>query len=255
MIFLDEEDEEILKEKEKKNNQDEEVKDNNEENENDLEDSTYHNYDRSKKTDNKKNTFVGTAEYVSPEVLVDQKAGPATDLWALGCIIFQMFTNTSPFKEKTEYLVFKKILENNYSFPTDKNVPEEAQDIIKSLLVMDPNKRLGSGSLGEEESGFKALKFHPFFTGLDFEFLNKIEPPFKIEFKNKKNKHDINNTNKITTKHEEIIPPKEEEIRIIKSEIIEKKSPWFHYNTRKVVLDNTPKIDYIDPEKNLVKVR
>jgi hypothetical protein len=43
-------------------------------------------------------------------------------------------------------------------------------------------------------------------------------------------------------------------IQIIKHDIIEKKSPWFHYNTRKVVLDNTPKIEYIDPEKNVVKV-
>jgi 3-phosphoinositide dependent protein kinase-1 len=65
----------------------------------------------------KKNTFVGTAEYVSPEVLVDKEVGHECDLWALGCIIYQMFTGIAPFKDKTEYLIFKKILELDISYP------------------------------------------------------------------------------------------------------------------------------------------
>ena len=38
----------------------------------------------------RKNVFCGTASYVSPEVLKDAPASPAVDLWALGCIIFQV---------------------------------------------------------------------------------------------------------------------------------------------------------------------
>ena len=37
----------------------------------------------------KKNTFVGTAEYVSPEVLIGDEIGPECDLWALGCMIYR----------------------------------------------------------------------------------------------------------------------------------------------------------------------
>ena len=44
-------------------------------------------------------------------------------------------------------------------------------------------------------------------------------------------------------------------IRIIKEGILKKKSPWFHYNTRKVILDTTPKIEYVDPISGAVKVR
>jgi 3-phosphoinositide dependent protein kinase-1 len=65
----------------------------------------------------KKNTFVGTAEYVSPEILVDKEVGHECDLWALGCIIYQMFTGVAPFKDKTEYLIFKKILALEIDYP------------------------------------------------------------------------------------------------------------------------------------------
>ena len=94
----------------------------------------------------KRNTFVGTAEYVSPEVLNDVEAGHETDLWALGCIIYQMFTGTSPFKDKTEYLVFRKILDRKITFP--ESFPEVAQDLVKSLLMIDPLQRIGSGPEG-----------------------------------------------------------------------------------------------------------
>jgi 3-phosphoinositide dependent protein kinase-1 len=95
----------------------------------------------------KRNTFVGTAEYVSPEVLKDEEAGMESDLWALGCIIYQMFTGTTPFKDKTEYLVFKKILEREITFPNDFS--EVAQDLVKSLLMINPLERIGSGPEGK----------------------------------------------------------------------------------------------------------
>ena len=94
----------------------------------------------------KRNTFVGTAEYVSPEVLNDSEVGPETDLWALGCIIYQMYTGHSPFKDKTEYLVFRKILEQNMTIP--KELPLEAANLIKALLIAEPLRRLGSGVEG-----------------------------------------------------------------------------------------------------------
>ena len=94
----------------------------------------------------KRNTFVGTAEYISPEVLNDCEVGPETDLWALGCIVYQMYTGHSPFKDKTEYLVFRKILEQNMTIP--KELQMEVANLIKALLMADPLRRLGSGVEG-----------------------------------------------------------------------------------------------------------
>ncbi len=65
----------------------------------------------------KKSKFVGTAEYVSPEVLVDKDATPASDLWALGCIIYQFFAGHPPFRGKTEYLIFDSILKGAITYP------------------------------------------------------------------------------------------------------------------------------------------
>ena len=45
----------------------------------------------------RRGTFVGTAYYVSPEMLKDNSCSPASDLWALGCTIFKMLTGNVPF--------------------------------------------------------------------------------------------------------------------------------------------------------------
>ncbi len=68
-------------------------------------------------SEGQKSTFVGTAEYVSPEVLLDKEAGFGVDIWALGCIIYQLIAGQSPFRNKTEYLTFEKIIKNELSFP------------------------------------------------------------------------------------------------------------------------------------------
>merc|ERR1719235_2898915 len=67
-------------------------------------------------------SFVGTALYVAPEVLEGEEvegAGFSVDLWALGCITFQMLTGTTPFKAANEYWTFQRILNLDLSFPAD----------------------------------------------------------------------------------------------------------------------------------------
>lgn len=54
-------------------------------------------------------TFVGTIEYVPPELLFNESVSYPADIWALGCTIYKMFTGKTPFFDKTEYLVYEKI--------------------------------------------------------------------------------------------------------------------------------------------------
>jgi hypothetical protein len=45
---------------------------------------------KNKQIRNKKGTFVGTPYYQAPEMLNSNKSGLYTDLWAFGCIIYEM---------------------------------------------------------------------------------------------------------------------------------------------------------------------
>ena len=42
---------------------------------------------------------------------------------------------------------------------------------------------------------------------------------------------------------------------IIKSGLLKKQSPYYYYDLRKIILYDTPRIDYIDPERSIIKGR
>lgn len=99
-------------------------------------------------------SFVGTAEYVSPELLTDKNACKASDLWAFGCIIYQLLAGRPPFKAANEYQTFQKIVGLEYTFPD--GFPPVAKDLVERLLVLDPLTRLP----------MEHIKTHQFFDGI-----------------------------------------------------------------------------------------
>jgi 3-phosphoinositide dependent protein kinase-1 len=101
-------------------------------------------------------SFVGTAEYVSPELLTDKNACKASDLWAFGCIIYQLLAGRPPFKAANEYMTFQKIVGLEYTFPD--GFPPLAKDLVERLLVLDPLTRLP----------MEHIKNHPFFEGIQW---------------------------------------------------------------------------------------
>ena len=109
--------------------------------------------------DCKANSFVGTAEYVSPELLTAKSACKASDIWALGCIVYQLLAGKPPFHATTEYLVFQRITKLDLDIPG--GFPEVGSDLVTKLLVLDPTQRLGSESFG----GYELLKSHEFYNG------------------------------------------------------------------------------------------
>lgn len=99
-------------------------------------------------------SFVGTAEYVSPELLTEKNACKASDLWAFGCIVYQLLAGRPPFKASNEYQTFQKIVGLDYEFP--RGFPEVARDLVERLLVLDPSQRLS----------IEHIKNHQFFDGI-----------------------------------------------------------------------------------------
>ncbi|KAM4623524.1 3-phosphoinositide-dependent protein kinase 1 isoform 2-T2 [Polymixia lowei] len=117
------------------------------------------------------NSFVGTAQYVSPELLTEKSACKSSDLWALGCIIYQLVAGLPPFRAGNEYLIFQKIIKLEYEFP-EKFFPK-AKDLVKQLLSLDPSKRIGC----EEVGGYDPLRQHPFFETISWSDLDTQTPP------------------------------------------------------------------------------
>lgn len=65
----------------------------------------------------KSSSFVGTAEYVAPEILSSKPATPAADWWGLGCVLYRLVAGGVPFAAPNDYLMFQKIEKLDYSFP------------------------------------------------------------------------------------------------------------------------------------------
>ncbi|XP_074647208.1 3-phosphoinositide-dependent protein kinase 1-like isoform X2 [Tubulanus polymorphus] len=119
----------------------------------------------------RRNSFVGTAQYVSPEVLKSQSSYYSSDLWALGCIIYQMLSGLPPLRGRHEYEIFQKICKLEYEFPEGFN--PTAKHLVESLLVLDPTKRLGC----EEMGGYPQLKSHSFYHNINWDQLPNEKPP------------------------------------------------------------------------------
>ncbi|KAI5302163.1 pkb-activating kinase-like protein, partial [Ascosphaera atra] len=85
---------------------------------------------------------------------MEKCACKASDLWAFGCIIYQLLAGRPPFKAANEYLTFQKIMALKYEFPP--GFPRVARDLVEKLLVLDPAER----------PSIDQIKAHEFFRGV-----------------------------------------------------------------------------------------
>ena len=120
-------------------------------------------------------TFVGTAQFISPELLTDKKACALSDIWAFACIVYQMITGNFAFNAATEYLTLLKIQNCDFEIPPE--LDSNVADFIKEILILEPNLRLGSQTRG----GYQSLKNHPFFDGTDWNAVDTTPVPDSIK--------------------------------------------------------------------------
>lgn len=89
----------------------------------------------------------GTPSYVAPEVLSkDSKKGYGreVDLWSIGVILYILLCGFPPFYDEDNSILFNAIRKGDYDFPSPywDGVTEEAKDLVKKLLKVDPTERL-----------------------------------------------------------------------------------------------------------------
>ncbi|OAY48560.1 serine/threonine-protein kinase UCNL [Manihot esculenta] len=116
------------------------------------------------------NSFVGTEEYVSPEVVRGDGHEFSVDWWALGILTYEMSYGTTPFRGENRKETFRNILYKKPEFIGKRN---ELTDLIERLLEKDPTKRLGY------QRGACEIKEHVFFKGVRWDLLTEVlRPPF-----------------------------------------------------------------------------
>lgn len=108
-----------------------------------------------------RSSFVGSADYVSPEILNETEVGPSSDLWSYGCIIYTLLVGYPPYHTQSNYATFNKIQSNSYDLPDF--LPDDAKDLIKQILVLEPEKRLGHNTY---DSNYEPIRNHPFFSDI-----------------------------------------------------------------------------------------
>eukprot|EP01059_Diplonema_ambulator_P034150 TRINITY_DN74_c1_g1_i1.p1 TRINITY_DN74_c1_g1~~TRINITY_DN74_c1_g1_i1.p1 ORF type:complete len:510 (+),score=64.40 TRINITY_DN74_c1_g1_i1:93-1532(+) len=117
-------------------------------------------------------SFVGTAEYIAPEVINDAGHNYAVDWWGFGILLYEMLFGTTPFKGTSQSDTFKKIAQNvPVSFPSRPAVSDACKALIKGLLNPVPKQRLGS------THGATEIKSHKWFKGINFTLIRNEEPP------------------------------------------------------------------------------
>ena len=94
------------------------------------------------KAQQKDKTDAGTLSYMAPEVLSRAKvdAGPAIDVWALGCMLYTMILGVMPFTGDTEDEIENAIMKKKLKFKNDKIISKELKDLIEKMLTKDPEK-------------------------------------------------------------------------------------------------------------------
>nr|AML79437.1 putative LOV domain-containing protein [Nandina domestica] len=117
------------------------------------------------------NSFVGTEEYIAPEIITGSGHSSAVDWWALGILLYEMLYGYTPFRGKTRQKTFANVLHKDLKFPGSASVSLHGKQLIYRLLHRDPKNRLGS------REGANEVKQHPFFRGINWALVRCTNPP------------------------------------------------------------------------------
>lgn len=116
-------------------------------------------------------SFVGTHEYLAPEIIRGEGHGSAVDWWTFGIFLYELLHGTTPFKGAGNRATLFNVVGQPLRFPETSQVSSAAKDLIKGLLVKEPPKRIAY------IRGATEVKQHPFFEGVNWALVRSALPP------------------------------------------------------------------------------
>lgn len=116
-------------------------------------------------------SFVGTHEYLAPEIIRGEGHGSAVDWWTFGIFLYELIYGTTPFKGSGNRATLYNVVGQPLRFPDEPTVSIGARDLIRGLLVKDPHRRIAY------HRGATEIKQHPFFEGVSWALVRSMLPP------------------------------------------------------------------------------
>lgn len=116
-------------------------------------------------------SFVGTHEYLAPEIIRGEGHGSAVDWWTFGIFLYELLHGTTPFKGQGNRATLFNVVGQPLRFPETPTVSLTARDLIRGLLVKEPHKRIAY------KRGATEIKQHPFFEGVNWALVRSGMPP------------------------------------------------------------------------------
>ncbi|KAH9029985.1 kinase-like domain-containing protein [Lactarius pseudohatsudake] len=91
----------------------------------------------------RKKTICGTPNYIAPEVLFDTANGHSfeVDIWSIGVILYTFVVGRPPFQTKDVKEVYQRIRDNQYEFPSHRDVSLDARELVQQILTPNPQER------------------------------------------------------------------------------------------------------------------
>ncbi|CAN8245659.1 unnamed protein product [Cochlearia groenlandica] len=122
-------------------------------------------------TDARSMSFVGTHEYLAPEIIKGEGHGSAVDWWTFGIFMYELLFGRTPFKGSGNRQTLFNVVGQPLRFPETPLVSFAARDLIRGLLMKEPQQRLGF------KRGATEVKQHPFFEGVNWALIRCATPP------------------------------------------------------------------------------